>query len=187
MHKAVIISAPSGAGKTSIVKCLLEKEQRLAFSVSATSRSKRNNETEGQDYYFMTPSEFLRQTRVDEFIEWEQVYEGVYYGTLKREVERIWKDNKVVIFDVDVKGGINLKKYFKQDALSIFIKVQDIKVLEKRLRARGTESEATLKTRIEKATSEMTYEKEFDISVINDDLELACDRVLNTVRKFLDQ
>ena len=187
MYKAVIISAPSGAGKTSIVKYLLGKDHRLAFSVSATSRPKRVNETDGKDYYFINPAEFRRRIDAGDFIEWEQVYEGVYYGTLKEEINRLWNDNKIVVFDVDVKGGINLKKYFGDKALSVFIKVTDVKILEARLRGRQSESEETLRTRLAKATSEMAFEKDFDIAVLNDNFEEACRLTYEKIMDFLKE
>jgi guanylate kinase len=187
LQKAVIISAPSGAGKTSIVKYLLEKERRLAFSVSATSRARRSNETEGRDYYFMAPDDFRKKISSGDFIEWEQVYEGVYYGTLKSEVDRLWNENKTVIFDVDVKGGLNLKKFFGNNSLSIFIRVADIRTLEERLRSRKSESEESLRVRLAKAASEMKFEKDFDVVILNDDLEKACRQAYEKVSEFLKE
>lgn len=145
--KCVILCAPSGSGKTSIAKFLLQKpELNLEFSVSATTREKRPGEIDGKDYYFLTVEEFKQKIENDEFIEWEEVYEGVYYGTLKSEIERIWKDGKNVLFDVDVEGGISLTKYFGEKALAIFIQPPSIEELKKRLRKRGTENEEKNKT-----------------------------------------
>ena len=185
MQKAVIISAPSGAGKTSVVRCLLEKEAGLEFSISATSRQKRSGETDGKDYFFITAGEFRKKIDAGEFLEWEQVYPGIYYGTLRSEIERIWNNRKTAVFDVDVKGGVNLKSHLGRHALSIFIKVRDFETLGQRLRDRKTESEGSLKTRLEKAAYEMTFENRFDAVVINDNLESACDEVYNKVRNFL--
>lgn len=187
MQKAVIISAPSGSGKTTIVKYLLEKENRLAFSISATSRQKRPGEIHGRDYYFMTSGEFIGRIKANDFVEWEQVYPDIYYGTLKSEIDRIWKEKKAVIFDVDVKGGLSLKKYFSDKGLSFFIKVPDFKILEKRLRDRHTESENSLRTRLEKASSEMQYESSFDEVVVNDDLEAACRKIADRISGFLKE
>ena len=185
MQKAIIISAPSGSGKTSIVKFLLENDPGLSFSVSATSRRKRKTETGGKDYYFISPAEFQKKIDAGEFIEWEQVYDGTYYGTLKNEINRVWSQNKIIVFDVDVKGGINLKKYFGKSGLSIFIKVQDIATLESRLRHRETETEQSLEARLVKARSEMKFENEFDLVILNDNLENACRQTLKKVQEFI--
>ncbi|HCQ29942.1 MAG TPA: guanylate kinase [Flavobacteriales bacterium] len=184
--KCVILCAPSGSGKTSIAKFLLQKpELNLEFSVSATTREKRPGEIDGKDYYFLTVEEFKQKIENDEFIEWEEVYEGVYYGTLKSEIERIWKDGKNVLFDVDVEGGISLTKYFGEKALAIFIQPPSIEELKKRLRKRGTENEEKIKQRIEKAAKEMEYSKWFDTIVVNDDLEKAQKEVYLYVKTFL--
>jgi guanylate kinase len=170
--KAIIFSAPSGSGKTTIVRHLLEKNPDLGFSISASTRDKRGRtETHGKDYYFLTPEEFKKKIDGNEFVEWEEVYEGNFYGTLKSEVERIWKNGKNVIFDVDVKGGINLKNYFGDKALAIFVKVPSIDVLKERLHDRGTESEESLSRRLFKAKFEMTFQDKFDKVLINEDLE----------------
>ena len=170
--KAIIFSAPSGSGKTTIVRHLLEKNPDLGFSISASTRDKRGRtEAHGKDYYFLTPEEFKKKIDSKEFVEWEEVYEGNFYGTLKSEVERIWKNGKIVIFDVDVKGGINLKNYFGDKALAIFVKVPSMEVLKERLHDRGTESEESLSRRLFKANFEMTFQDKFDKVLINEDLE----------------
>ena len=151
--KCVIFCAPSGAGKTTIVRHLLNCFSELQFSVSACTRSKRENEVNGKDYYFLSVNEFKKRIENNEFIEWEEVYNGNYYGTLKSEIERIWKQGKVVIFDVDLEGGINLKKYFGENALSVFVQPPSVDALEKRLRSRNTESEESLQKRVNKDAS----------------------------------
>ncbi|MBX2967866.1 MAG: guanylate kinase [Cyclobacteriaceae bacterium] len=170
--KAIIFSAPSGSGKTTIVRHLLATNSDLGFSISASTRDKRGRKEEhGKDYYFLTPEEFKRKIDNDEFIEWEEVYEGNYYGTLKTEIQRIWDEGKNVIFDVDVKGGLALKKYFGDKALSIFVKVPSMEILEQRLRGRGTESHASLSQRLFKAKFEMTFADKFDVVLVNEDLD----------------
>jgi guanylate kinase len=169
--KAIIFSAPSGSGKTTLVKHLLQTNPDLGFSISASTRDRRGRvEQHGKDYYFLTPEEFKRKIDNDEFIEWEEVYEGNYYGTLKSEIERIWKEGKNVIFDVDVKGGLNLKKYFGDKALAVFVKVPSLAALEERLKTRGTESHASLSQRVFKAKFEMTFQDKFDKVLLNEDL-----------------
>ncbi len=187
MHKgkAIIFSAPSGSGKTTIVKHLLSNIPGLEFSISATSRKPRENETHANDYHFLNPNEFDTKINNDEFVEWEEVYAGTKYGTLKSEIDRIWKAGHHVIFDVDVVGGVNLKKYFKENALSIFVKVKDLETLRSRLNSRGTESEESLNKRIAKAEHEMTFEKHFDQSVINEDLETAFKEATDLVKEFI--
>lgn len=170
--KAIIFSAPSGSGKTTIVKHLLAHNPDLGFSISASTRDKRGRKEEhGKDYYFLTPEEFKKKIDQDEFIEWEEVYEGNYYGTLKAEIQRIWDEGKNVIFDVDVKGGLALKKYFGDKALSVFVKVPSMEILEQRLRGRGTESHASLSQRLFKAKFEMTFADKFDVVLVNENLE----------------
>jgi guanylate kinase len=170
--KAIIFSAPSGSGKTTIVKHLLENNRDLGFSISASTRDKRGRtEQNGKDYYFLTPEEFKQKIDKDEFIEWEEVYEGNFYGTLKSEIERIWKEGKNVIFDVDVKGGLSLKKYFGDRALAIFVKVPSLEVLKERLNDRGTETPESLSRRLFKAKFEMTFQDKFDIVLVNEELE----------------
>lgn len=170
--KAIIFSAPSGSGKTTIVKYLLENNPDLGFSISASTRDKRGRkEQDGKDYYFLSPEEFKKKIDNDEFIEWEEVYEGNYYGTLKSEIQRIWNEGKNVIFDVDVKGGLALKKYFGENALAIFVKVPSLEILEQRLVGRGTESHASLSQRLFKAKFEMTFADKFDVVLVNENLE----------------
>ncbi len=170
--KAIIFSAPSGSGKTTIVKHLLKTNPDLGFSISASTRDKRGRtEKDGQDYYFLTPIDFKKKIDSDEFIEWEEVYEGNFYGTLKSEIQRIWDSGKNVIFDVDVKGGLNLKKYFGDKALSIFVKVPSLEVLKSRLHDRGTESPESLSRRLFKAQFEMTFQDKFDVVLVNENLE----------------
>lgn len=170
--KALIFSAPSGSGKTTLVKYLLQNNSDLGFSISASTRDKRGRtEQDGKDYYFLSPEEFKKKIDSDEFIEWEEVYEGNFYGTLKSEIERLWKEGKNVIFDVDVKGGLSLKKYFGDKALAVFVKVPSLDILKERLKDRGTESEESLSRRLFKAKFEMSFENKFDVVLINEDLE----------------
>lgn len=171
--KAFIFSAPSGSGKTTLVRYLLEAHPELSFSISATTRDKRPKEIHSKDYYFLSRDEFESRIEKGEFIEWEEVYSGVYYGTLVEEVHRIWDSGKHVVFDVDVKGGVALKKYFGEKAMSIFVKVSSIEELENRLKARGTETRESLFKRVRKAEYEMTFESKFDEVIINDNLEEA--------------
>lgn len=184
--KAIIVAAPSGSGKTTIVKHLLKRIPQLKFSISATSRKKREGETDKQDYYFLNKDEMTERIRKGEFVEWEEVYSGSFYGTLKSEVERIWADGDVIIFDVDVNGAINLKEYFKKDGLSIFIRVRDLSELEQRLKARGTEDIESLRKRIEKVESEMAYQSSFDVVVTNDVLETAKKETEEIVKNFIN-
>ena len=170
--KAIIFCAPSGSGKTTLVKHLLKNNSDLGFSISASTRDRRGRtEQDGKDYHFLTPDEFKEKIIHNEFIEWEEVYEGNYYGTLKSEIQRIWDEGKNVIFDVDVKGGLNLKKYFKEKALAIFVKVPSMEILEQRLHGRGTESAESLSRRLFKAKFEMTFQDEFDVVLVNEDLK----------------
>ena len=170
--KAIIFSAPSGSGKTTIVQHLLEKNPDLGFSISASTRDKRGRtEAHGKDYYFLTPEEFKKKIDSNEFVEWEEVYEGNFYGTLKSEIERIWGSGKNVIFDVDVKGGIALKNYFGDRALAIFVKVPSLEILKERLHDRGTESEESLSRRLFKAKFEMTFQDKFDKVLVNENLD----------------
>ncbi|MEQ9289030.1 MAG: guanylate kinase [Cyclobacteriaceae bacterium] len=184
--KAIIFSAPSGSGKTTIVKHLLSKIDSLRFSISASTRDKRGRtEENGKDYYFLSPDEFKDKIDKKEFIEWEEVYEGNFYGTLKSEIDRIWQEGNHVIFDVDVKGGISLKKYFGDDALSIFVKVPDLETLKARLTDRNTESSDSLSRRLYKAQFEMSFEDQFDVSLLNKDLDESLKKAEGMVRKFL--
>jgi guanylate kinase len=172
--KLIIFSAPSGSGKTTLVHHLLSKpELKLAFSVSATSRAKRPNETHGKDYYFLSADEFRKRIDADDFLEWEEVYTDQFYGTLRSEIDRIHAEGKTVMFDVDVVGGLNIKKQFGDDALAVFVKPPSIEELENRLRNRSTESEESLQKRVGKATKEMEFANQFDVILVNDDLETA--------------
>ncbi len=170
--KALIFSAPSGSGKTTIVKHLLKTYPQLCFSISACTRDRRGrNEDNGKDYYFMTPEEFKAKIDKGEFIEWEEVYPGNFYGTLKSEIDKIWAEGKHVIFDVDVKGGLSLKNYFKEKALAVFVKVSNLDILKERLNDRGTETEGSLSQRLFKARFEMSFEEKFDVTLVNKKLE----------------
>lgn len=181
--KALIFSAPSGSGKTTIVRHLLNTNPDLGFSISASTRDRRGRtEQHGKDYYFLSPEEFKHKIDEDAFIEWEEVYEGNFYGTLKTEIDRIWQEGRNVIFDVDVKGGLALKKYFGDKALAVFVKVNSIEVLTERLKDRGTESDQSLSRRLFKANFEMSFQDQFDIVLINDDLQTS----LATAQKLYD-
>jgi guanylate kinase len=184
--KLVIISAPSGAGKTTMVNHLLRKEPGLEFSISATTRAPRGKEKNGKEYYFISVEDFREKIRKNEFAEWQEVYKDQFYGTLKSEIERIWGDKKHVIFDVDVKGGINLKNIFGNQAISVFIMPPSIKDLEKRLLSRATEDRSKIKIRVEKAIEEMKLAVNFDHIVINENLELAQNEVYELVSSFLN-
>jgi guanylate kinase len=184
-EKLIIISAPSGAGKTTIVMQLLESNLNLEFSVSATSRAPRGNEEDGTDYYFFSVQEFKKLVEEDKFIEWEEVYKDHFYGTLKSEIERINKKGNHPIFDVDTKGGINLKKIFGKKALSIFIMPPSVSELEKRLANRGTDSREKIKMRVEKAEQEIKSAKKFDHIVINDEITNAYMETYNLVKSFI--
>lgn len=183
--KAIIVSAPSGAGKTTIVKHLIKVIPVLEFSISACSRPKREEETHGKDYYFINADEFRELITRDEFVEWQEVYPGSYYGTLKSEMNRIWSLDKTPIFDVDVVGAVNLKKYFGDAGLGVFIHPPSIEELENRLKKRGTESEETLRKRIGKAEYELTFASHFDVVIVNDNLEVKCREIVDMVEAFL--
>ena len=183
--KLIVISAPSGAGKTTLVKHLLESDLNLAFSISAASRPKRSGEIDGIDYHFISKNDFIKKIENNEFVEWEEVYEGSFYGTLKSEVERIWKEGKHVIFDVDVEGGLNIKQQYPELTLAVFVMPPDVEQLEKRLRARSTENDQSLKTRLDKAVQELGYADRFDVTLVNDDLEKAKKEMVEVVKVFL--
>lgn len=183
--KLVILSAPSGSGKTTIVRHLLSLGLGLEFSISATSRKPRGNEKDGVDYYFLEPAAFLKKVEAGAFLEWEEVYEDQYYGTLRVEVERIRNAGKNVIFDIDVVGGLNLKKEFGEAALALFIQPPSIQVMKQRLRARGTDSEEQLKKRLSKARHELTYAEKFDHVIINDILSESLQEAEKSVKEFL--
>ena len=185
MGKLVIFSAPSGSGKTTIVRELLKRFGCFEFSISATSRQPRGKEQHAIDYYFMTNEEFRERVERDEFVEWEEVYAGTCYGTLKSEMERIWAKGKVIIFDVDVMGGINLKRLFGNDACSVFIMPPSMEELERRLRGRGTDAEEVIVKRIAKAEFELSKAPEFDFVVVNDDLQVAVDETAAIITNFL--
>ena len=185
MGKLVIFSAPSGSGKTTIVKELLKRFDCFEFSISATSRQPRGTEQNGVDYYFLTNEEFKERVARNEFVEWEEVYQGTCYGTLKSEMERIWNNGKVIIFDVDVMGGINLKRLFGEDACSMFIMPPSIEELERRLRGRGTDAEEVIQKRVAKAEFEISKAPEFDHVVINDKLDVAVDEATEIITRFL--
>lgn len=184
--KAFIFSAPSGSGKTTIVKHLISNRSDLGFSISACTRDKRGrSEENGKDYYFLTPDEFKKNIDEGAFIEWEEVYEGNFYGTLKSEIQRIWDSGNHVIFDVDVKGGLNLKKYFGDRALAIFVKVPSMDALTERLKDRGTESEQSLSRRLYKAKFEMSFEDKFDVTLVNDDMQKSFEQAEKLINDFI--
>ncbi len=183
--KLLIFSAPSGSGKTTLVKHLMQNVDDLAFSISAASRNKRQGEVDGKDYYFLTADEFRRKIANDEFVEWEEVYHNKYYGTLKSEVERIRNSGKNVVFDVDVVGGVNIKKLYGNEALAVFVMPPSIEVLKERLVSRGTDTEEDIKTRIDKAEYELTFSDAFDEIIINDNLERAKFETIELVKNFI--
>jgi len=185
-QKVIIFSAPSGSGKSTIIGHLLKRIPNMEFSISATSRKPRPGEENGREYYFLSHDEFKQKVAEDKFVEWVEVYQGTCYGTLKSEIERIWKKGNVVIFDVDVLGGVSLKKIFGNKALSVFIQPPSIEVLEQRLRDRNTETEESLKKRIERAQMELQYSNQLDVVVVNDDLETAINETETIVNNFLN-
>ena len=187
MNKVIIFSAPSGSGKSTIINHLLTKELNLEFSVSATCRAPRGEEVHGKEYYFFTIEDFEKRIDNNEFLEHEEVYQGCYYGTLKSEVDRIWALGKTVIFDVDVIGGVNIKKYFGAKAMSIFVQPPSVEELKKRLIGRATDSEEKINQRVEKAEYEMTFASQFDSIVINDNLDQALIEAETLVRNFLQK
>ncbi len=183
--KLIIFSAPSGAGKTTLVKYVMSHVDNLTFSVSACSRKKRAGETDGKDYYFLSVEEFRKKIKEGAFIEWEEVYPDHYYGTLYNEVEDKRNRGLHVVFDVDVKGGMNIKKIFGDEALAIFIKPPSVKELRKRLLKRGTDSIEDIETRVKKAEYELTFAKHFDVVIVNDDLKKAQQETVRVIRDFL--
>lgn len=185
MNKVIIFSAPSGSGKSTIVNHLLSLDLGLEFSISATSRAPRGQEQHGREYYFFSAEEFKKRIDADEFLEWEEVYAGCYYGTLKSELERIWAKGHTVVFDVDVVGGVNIKKIFGSDALSVFVQAPSVEVLRRRLESRGTDFPEKIEQRVAKADYEMTFRDKFDVVVINDDLQAAFADAEQKVRAFL--
>ena len=183
--KAIIISAPSGAGKTTLVNKLLDAKLPLLFSISACSRAPRKGEEDKKDYYFLSIEEFKEKIKAQDFIEWEEVYEGNFYGTLKKEIERIWKEKKHVVFDVDVIGGISLKDYFMENSISIFIKPPSMEVLSERLKKRNADDRKAIKNRLEKSFEEMKSIDKFDKIIVNDELSISSKNIIETVKKFL--
>lgn len=184
--KAVIFSAPSGSGKTTIVRYLLEHVGApMGFSVSATTREIRGSERDGVDYHFMSLEEFKARVAADEFVEWEEVYPGKCYGTLKSELHRMWRRKETALFDVDVEGGVNLRKALGNQALSVFIQPPSLEVLRQRLEGRGTDSQAVIDERLEKAARELEYADQFDVVLINDQLDAACQKAVALVRAFI--
>lgn len=186
--KLIIFSAPSGAGKTTIVRYLLNKySDKLEFSISASTRDPRGTEEDGKDYYFISKDDFLHKVAKQEFIEFEEVYSGTYYGTLRSELDRIWSSGKSVIFDIDVVGGLRLKSKFPEEALAIFVNPPSLEVLKERLSGRGTDSEEKLKERFAKAELELSYANKFDVILNNFDLDTACKEAENLVLDFLNR
>ncbi len=186
--KLIIFSAPSGSGKTTIVRHLLATNPNLGFSISACTRDRRGRaEQNGKDYYFLTPEDFKEKIDNDEFVEWEEVYVGAFYGTLKSEIERVWSNGKHVLFDVDVQGGLKLKKYYGDKALAIFVKVPDEETLKRRLLDRGTETDDSLSKRLFKVHFEMSFQDQFDVILVNDDLETTLEKAQKLADNFLNE
>ncbi len=183
--KLMIFSAPSGSGKSTLVQYLMSQNPDLAFSISCTSRAPRGTEKHGVEYYFLSPEEFRKRIAADEFLEYEEVYTDKFYGTLKSEVERLSNEGKVVLFDVDVKGGVNIKKFYGDRALSIFVQPPSIEELSRRLHGRGTDTEEVIQTRLDKAAYELTFSSQFDKVVVNDNLDQAKAEVLALMNDFL--
>jgi len=186
-HKIIIITAPSGAGKTSITRYLLNKYPALAFSVSAATRLPRGTEKNGVDYYFMSVEDFQRKITENAFAEWEMVYEGKYYGTLKSELERIWAEGKTPMLDIDVKGAIHVQQQYPSSALSIFIEPPSVEELKKRLESRGTETAESLQTRLNKAAYEISFKHHFDKIIVNNNLADACEETEKVILDFLEK
>jgi guanylate kinase len=185
-NKIIIITAPSGAGKTSITRHLLKTfPDKLAFSISAATRQPRSYEKNGMDYYFIQLDEFKHRIQNNEFVEWEMVYEGKYYGTLKKELERIWNENKIPLLDVDVKGAIHVQQQFPDSSLSLFIEPPSLEELKKRLQSRGTESDESLQARVNKATYELSFHDQFNKEIVNDDFERACGEAEKAIKQFI--
>lgn len=186
-NKIIILTAPSGAGKTSITRHLLAKYPQLAFSLSAATRSPRGQEKNGVDYYFMSQEEFLEKIHENAFVEWEMVYDGKYYGTLKSELERIWNQNRVPILDIDIKGAIHIQDQYRSQVFSIFVEPPSVNELQKRLENRGTESPENVQTRLNKAAYELSFKHHFDTIILNDSLEKACIETEKSVEDFLSK
>ncbi len=183
--KLFVFSAPSGSGKTTLVKHLLNQGLPLGFSISATSRAPRGEEVDGKDYYFLSEEAFRQKIKEDAFIEYEEVYEGNFYGTLRSEIERLWADGKHVLFDIDVIGGLNVKAEYPDETLAIFVQPPSFEELEKRLRERKTETEDKIQQRLDKSATELTYSQDFDVILVNDDLTRAKREVVGLVKQFL--
>lgn len=186
-RKSIIFSAPSGSGKTTLVKKMMEKGLPLAFSISATSRKPRAIEEDGKDYYFLSLQKFNEKIKNEDFVEWEEVYEGVKYGTLKSELDRIFSNHQVPVFDVDVVGGLNLKEQLGEEALALFVQVSNIEVLENRLKSRATDSDESIQVRLDKAAYEMSFASKFDKVIINDDLEKSVNDTFKAINEYLDE
>jgi len=185
-NKIILFCGPSGSGKTTISQYLLKNNSNLCFSVSATTRERRNNEKDGEDYYFISTQDFQKKIANNEFIEWEEVYQGIFYGTLKSEIERIWSMNKSAIFDVDVMGGLNIKNQYGDKALAVFVMPPSIEILKDRLIARKSETPDSLEKRIAKATIEMQYSDQYERIIINDDLDESCRNAQEMMDEFLN-
>jgi guanylate kinase len=185
IKKLIIITAPSGAGKTSITHFLLEKFDRLSFSVSATTRKPRTGEKDGIDYHFISVEDFLNKINTDAFVEWEMVYEGKYYGTLKSSLERIWDADKIPVLDIDVQGAIHVQQQFPGTSLTIFIEPPSLEMLKKRLESRKSETPQSLETRLNKASYEISFKHQFDRVIVNDELDKACRETADLIREFL--
>ena len=185
-HKIILITAPSGSGKTSIVKHLMKKFPSLAFSVSATTRKPRDDEKDGRDYYFISENDFKEKIHNKEFLEWEMVYEGKYYGTLKSDIERIWKENKVPVLDIDVQGAIHVQQQYPVNTISIFVQAPSVEELKRRLKLRGSETDESLQARVNKSTYEMTFKKHFENIIVNQNFKEACIDAEKIIGNFLN-
>ena len=186
-HKALLFSAPSGSGKTTIIRELLKRFDCFEFAISATSRKPRAGEQDGVDYYYLTPDAFRQRVANGDFLEWEEVYTDMLYGTLKSEIDRIWNNGHIIIFDVDVKGGMNIKRYFGDDALALFVMPPSIEVLRQRLQGRGTESADSIAKRLARSEAELQLAPQFDLTIVNDDLQTAVAGAQKAIEKFLQQ
>ena len=185
-NKIILITAPSGSGKTSVVKYMMKKFPKLAFSVSATTRPPRKSEKEGIDYYFISEEDFQQKIHNKEFLEWEMVYEGKYYGTLKSEISRIWKENKVPVLDIDVQGAIHVQQQYPINTIALFVQAPSFEELKRRLQTRGSETEETLMARLNKSSYEMTFKKHFENIIINKDFDSACGEAEKIIGNFLN-
>lgn len=185
-NKIILITAPSGSGKTSIVKHLMKKFPSLAFSVSATTRKPRDDEKDGRDYYFISENDFKEKIHNKEFLEWEMVYEGKYYGTLKSDIERIWKENRVPVLDIDVQGAIHVQQQYPVNTISIFVQAPSVEELKRRLKLRGSETDESLQARVNKSTYEMTFKKHFENIIVNQNFKEACIDAEKIVGNFLN-